>query len=180
MQSIFYTRHGESEANAAHLVAGQSDSPLTENGLQQAHAVAEWASEQNMSFDIIISSRLNRSYQTSKIIARKLHYPIDKIVINDDIKERHCGDFEGLSIDDYFETPESIAVKDHGVESLDALYERAVHFLKWAQEQHPDKTILVVSHSGIGKMLRIVAEGRDASEFDKTVTIPNATIMRLI
>lgn len=180
MQSIFYTRHGESEANAAHLVAGQSNSPLSEKGIQQAHEVAEWAVAQGMNFDIIISSHLDRSMQTARIIARKLQYPIGDIVYSDLIKERSCGDFEGMPIDEYYEVPESIAVKEHGVESMESLHDRATRFIAELNDQFPEKTVLVVSHSGIGKMLRIVTEGRDYSEFDKTVSLPNATIMRLI
>lgn len=180
MLSIFFTRHGESEANALRVVAGQSDSPLNENGIKQAHSVAEWAIEQGMSFDVIVSSPLSRSVQTAKIIARKLHYPTDDIAYEDDLKERNCGDFEGKPIDDYYETPESVAIKDYQVESLEALHERATRVIAKIQTDYPDKTVLLVSHSGIGKMLRIVGDGRDASEFDKTVSIPNATIMRLI
>lgn len=180
MQSIFYVRHGESESNAEGLVAGQTDTPLTEKGMQQAHEAAEWAAEQNMQFDIIVSSPLIRSLNTAKIIARKLHFPSDSIQIDNRLAERNCGDFEGKPIDDYYEMPESISVKDHGVESLEALHERAMDVLQWLKDDHPDETILLVSHSGIGKMFRIVAEGRDASEFDKTVSLPNATIMRLL
>ncbi len=180
MQSIFFTRHGESESNAAGLVAGQTDTPLTENGIAQAHEAAQWATDQGMHFDVIVSSPLIRSLLTAKIIARKFHYSVEAIKINHDLAERNCGDFEGRSIDDYHEMPESISVLEHGVESLEALHQRASDALEWLKNTYPEKTILMVSHSGIGKMFRIVAEGRDASEFDKTVSIPNATIIRLI
>lgn len=179
MQSIFYTRHGESEANSRHLVAGTLDSPLTDKGRQQAHDLADWISEQGMNFDAIISSPLNRCIDTAKIVARKLHYPADNIIYLETLRERDCGEFEGKSIDDYFETPESIAIKDFKVESLDELYERSKEVIQELQQHYQDKNILIVSHNGIGKMLRIVTEGRDASEFDKTVSIPPATIMRL-
>ncbi len=42
---LFYTltllRHGESEGNAAGVIQGQSDHPLTDKGRQQAQALAD-------------------------------------------------------------------------------------------------------------------------------------------
>ncbi|PLS80562.1 hypothetical protein CYG49_04815 [Candidatus Saccharibacteria bacterium] len=180
MQSIFYVRHGQSQANFDRIVAGQSDSPLTTIGEEQARSAGEWAKAQGLSFDVIISSDLQRAKRTAQIIAEKVGFPEESIRYNVDLRERYCGKFEGKPTDDYFQTPESVSIKEYGVESLDALHERATRVLNTIIDSYPDKTILIVAHSGIGKMLRLVNDGRDASELDKTISIPNATILRLV
>lgn len=180
MQSIFFIRHGESEANAAHVIAGQDPSPLTELGRSQIQEAISWAKQQNMEFDVIASSPIDRCAQTAQLLAEAFNYPQQKIVYSDDLVERGSGQFVGQPTDVYYESPEQIAVKEYGVEPLEELHARAQRVIQWLAQAYPDKKVLLVSHSGIGKMLRIVVEGRDASEFDKTVTIPNASITRLL
>jgi len=52
--TFYFVRHGESEGNAARIFTGQTDSPLTARGRQQAATVAEELA--NVKFDRIISS----------------------------------------------------------------------------------------------------------------------------
>ena len=42
MTKLLFIRHGQSEANLARTFAGNSDAPLTNLGLQQAVATAEY------------------------------------------------------------------------------------------------------------------------------------------
>ena len=179
MHAIYFVRHGESEFNARHLVAGKTDQPLSRLGRDQAKAAAAWAKEQGIHFDVIVSSPLQRTLDTARLIADTYGYPHKQIVRMAELKERDCGEFEGGPIDAYYEIAEATAVHQYGVESLDALYERASQALKKIGESYGNKSVLIVAHSGIGKMLRIVLEGRDAFEMDKTQTIPNATIFRI-
>jgi broad specificity phosphatase PhoE len=178
--SIFFVRHGESEANVQNQVDGQGDSPLTEHGAQQAHEAGQLAAQNGQHFDAIISSTQLRASETAKIIAGHLGFPYDDIVYKEELRERGCGDFERGSSDKYYETPEEIAIKEHGVEPLEKLYERTKKVIDWVKETYPGKSVLLVSHNGTGKMLRIVAEGRDADELDKTIVIPNSAITRLL
>src|ERR1700722_10266368 len=39
--TLFLARHGETRANSEHRFSGRRDTPLTEKGLSQAHAVGE-------------------------------------------------------------------------------------------------------------------------------------------
>lgn len=179
MADIFFIRHGESQANVDQLVAGQTDSPLTKNGVEQAIAAIRLASSEGLRFDVIVSSPLMRAHDTASVIATELRYPESDIIIKAELKERGCGDFENGPVATYFEAPESISVLEHGVESLNSLYDRCKKVTDELKAQYHDKSILLVSHSGTGKMLRIVLEGRDAAELNKTITLPNATIFRL-
>lgn len=68
MLQVYLVRHGETKWNAERRIQGQSDSPLTEKGEQQAMQVGERA----RSFGIthIISSDLGRTKRTAEIIAQ--------------------------------------------------------------------------------------------------------------
>ncbi|MBU6423779.1 MAG: phosphoglycerate mutase family protein, partial [Chloroflexi bacterium] len=67
--TLYFVRHGESEANAARRYAGQADSPLTERGRQQAEAVA--AALRGVRLDRVVSSDLSRARDTAAAIARE-------------------------------------------------------------------------------------------------------------
>lgn len=179
MQAIYFVRHGESEYNLRHLVAGKTDQPLSALGHEQAKAAGAWAKEHGLHFDIIASSDLQRAFDTACHIADIYGYPRKDIIPMPEIRERDCGDFENGLVDNYYEASEATAIRDHGVEPLSAIYDRAKQALEKLENAYPDKTVLIVAHSGIGKMIRLIIDGRDADEFDKTQTIPNATIFRI-
>jgi len=68
MLQVYLVRHGETQWNAERRIQGQSDSPLTAKGEQQAMQVGERA----RSFGIthVISSDLGRTRRTAEIIAQ--------------------------------------------------------------------------------------------------------------
>src|SRR5207248_196990 len=68
--TFYFVRHGESEGNAAHVFTGQTDSPLTARGRQQAEIVADELAK--VKFDRIVSSDLSRTRDTAEVIP-KLH-----------------------------------------------------------------------------------------------------------
>ncbi|WP_100160013.1 2,3-diphosphoglycerate-dependent phosphoglycerate mutase GpmB [Proteus columbae] len=68
MLQVYLVRHGETEWNVARRIQGQSDSPLTANGVRQAQQVAEKVKSAGITH--IISSDLGRTRQTAEIIAQ--------------------------------------------------------------------------------------------------------------
>jgi broad specificity phosphatase PhoE len=178
---VYFVRHGESTTNAASIATGQNlDPELTINGAEQAREAARWIQDNNIKFDLIIVSPTTRTLQTARIIARNLHYPVADILEWPDLIERGLGDYEGGPNDDYFQASEAVAVKEHGVEPLESMYERSQKVINNLNNKHPNKTVLIVAHNGTGKMLRIAVEGRDGEEFDRTVTLPNGNVSKLI
>lgn len=175
---IYFVRHGASEANEANLTAGQFDSPLSQRGREQAEKLAANLKKSGLYFDTIISSSLSRSMQTAQIIADGLEYAYDQIVYSPDLRERFCGDFEGKPFDDYTAVPEDVAATKYHVESLQELYIRAKKVASWLDQTYPNQTILIVAHSGFGKMLRNVLSNKPATEFDKHERLPNATVLQ--
>ncbi|MCA1177058.1 MULTISPECIES: 2,3-diphosphoglycerate-dependent phosphoglycerate mutase GpmB [unclassified Pantoea] len=67
MLQVYLVRHGETVWNAARRIQGQSDSPLTEKGEQQAQQVGERMKSQGITH--VIASDLGRTRRTAEIIA---------------------------------------------------------------------------------------------------------------
>lgn len=67
MLQVYLVRHGETVWNAARRIQGQSDSPLTEKGEQQAHQVGERVKALGITH--VIASDLGRTKRTAEIIA---------------------------------------------------------------------------------------------------------------
>ena len=66
---IYLARHGQDEDNAAGILNGHRDQPLTSIGMNQASTVAEKIRRAGLSFDAIYSSPLQRAHKTAQIIA---------------------------------------------------------------------------------------------------------------
>ncbi len=67
MLQVYLVRHGETQWNAERRIQGQSDSPLTAKGEQQAKQVAERAKALGITH--VIASDLGRTQRTAEIIA---------------------------------------------------------------------------------------------------------------
>ncbi len=67
MLQVYLVRHGETQWNAERRIQGQSDSPLTAQGEQQAWQVGERV--RTLGITHIISSDLGRTRRTAEIIA---------------------------------------------------------------------------------------------------------------
>ena len=67
MLQVYLVRHGETVWNAQRRIQGQSDSPLTEKGEQQAHQVGERV--KHLGITHVIASDLGRTQRTAEIIA---------------------------------------------------------------------------------------------------------------
>lgn len=148
-------RHGESIGNAEGRIQGLSDFRLTDNGREQARALANrWLAE-GISFDRMMSSPLVRCRETAEIIAEAMNLPVEY----DEIwMERDYGKLSGLT--------HAAAVKSEGRplyafpyqpvgkngESLWGLYLRGSRALNSLMSLDPGR-YLVVSHGGILNML---------------------------
>lgn len=178
MKRLYFIRHGLSEANKTGHWSGQSETPLSPEGREQARAAGIKAKD--LDIDLIVSSPLERAHETAEIIASEIGYPIAKIMLSDLLKERSWGDLEG--------TPHSNA---DGIEDLDTipnietskrLIERADRALRYLEEL-PAEHILVVSHGTFGRALRHhILE--DIPFVNKSgvpgVTLPNGEVIQWI
>ncbi len=145
-----FLRHGESVGNAQSRWQGQSDYPLTERGRAQARALAErWRSE-DMKFDLVIASPLERAKETAEIIAASLHV---KVEFDPIWLERDIGEMEGLTADEVRQRPQPAYITPYnpiggngeGDWELFLRAGKALHELL----RRPAGSYLIVSHGGM-------------------------------
>jgi broad specificity phosphatase PhoE len=161
MYLITFLRHGESEGNAGGYIQGQSDLPLTENGLRQAEDLAQaWKSE-GMWFHQIVSSPLKRASQTAEVIAKILETPIEFDPI---WMERGFGEIEGKSLEEVRQQSPSVDFYDPyrppatGAETALDLYLRASRGLQEILKR-PEGVYLIVAHGAVLNMALYSALG---------------------
>ena len=149
--TFYFVRHGESEANAARRFAGQSDSPLTERGRRQAAAVAmELAA---IHFDKVVSSDLARTRDTAEAIARQQGVPVE---IVPELREIDVGEKTGTTFDEVAGLPgwrDDAFVAWPGGETLDQVLARSLGAIERLARENPGKTICIVGHGGVNRIL---------------------------
>ena len=145
--------HGETEWNRVGKQQGHCDSPLTESGIDQAHALAESLSRKEI--DVIYISDLGRAMQTAEVIAARLGLSVTS---DRRLRERHLGSMQGMTKGEFreqhseeYEQFES-GGPDYqfpGGESARQRYERTVACCTELAARNPGKTILAVTHGGV-------------------------------
>ena len=176
MKTIYFVRHGESEANAARITAGGGlDVDLTQRGMDQAVQVGDMLKGKEI--QLIVSSPQKRALHTAAIIARQIGYNAEHIVTSEWFAERHLGDLTGKPHDEvqlWFD----MGIAPPGGESTEALHDRIVTGLQWLQSLDADKIVLV-SHGGPGRMIRTIYRNEQHTSINSLGSIGNAQIMEL-
>lgn len=175
---IYLVRHGQDTDNVAGILNGRRDTELTNLGREQAKQVAEKLRDNDV--QIIYTSPLKRAYETAMIIAEELR--IDEIIADKHLIERDFGILTGKPVADIPKYTNKILQTDRinyfleieGAEDFPALFERGKKILQEIRDRHPDKSVLIVTHGDIGKMIRaayhewIWEEGLKTPYFDNT------------
>ena len=144
---VFLIRHGETEHNVEGGITGQLDIPLNEYGVEQAEKLAERLEKEN--FDAAYSSDLERTYETTKIVAEKQNLHPEEFK---EFREMDFGVVEGKPKDAWrtlvAETDEDrhfFAPKEG--ESTHEAGQRFLGKLEELAEKHQGEKILVGGHS---------------------------------
>ena len=149
--TFYFVRHGESEGNAARVFTGQTDSPLTARGRQQADVVARELAK--VKFDRIVSSDLSRTRDTARVIAKPHGIEVE---IVPDLREIDVGDRTGKTFDETKGLPswnDDGFVAWPGGETLERVLSRTLGAIERLTRESPGKTILVVGHGGVNRIL---------------------------
>ncbi len=166
MKTLYLVRHGESQANADKVVAGGAlDSPLTELGRSQAREAAKQVC--GLYFDVFISSTMLRAVDTSEIIAAEIGWSRG-IERDSRLIELRAGEATSSPIHDYHERLRRGDVIP-GAETLGEMYDRVREFLAEIAKR-PERSFLIVSHNGTGKMILSVIHDGIPNDF---LTIPD-------
>ena len=161
MPYLAIVRHGVSQANVDGLIAGHTDTPLTEKGRSQARLAAELLAD--IPFHAAHGSTLRRAHHTLEEIVAALNLPIE-IVLHDDLRERNWGELEGKYSDnrnhDFTEEESALwktfEARPPGGESYADVSQRIVRYF----DQHvlpqllAGKNVLLVGHNGSLKTLQ--------------------------
>lgn len=150
MTTLYLVRHGETKDNVARIMQGQRQGELTPAGIAQMEELAVSLSE--IHFEAIISSDLQRAYDSAQILSRHLNLPVQTVSL---LRERDWGDFTGRFIPDL----KGLPMPDN-VEKMEDLLNRAESFLEWVKNKHQGKTILAVGHGIINKAIQAVFYGK--------------------
>lgn len=166
MTVLYLVRHGETVDNVNHIMQGQTQGMLTDNGREQARVVAREMTGRHI--DAFVSSDLRRAVDTCRIIAGSHGC---SVVTTRLLRERDWGSFTGRYIPDL-----QNADWPDDIEPVDALKERAGRFLEFIRTQYPGKTVLAVGHGIINKAVQSVFYGKAMKDIPP---MRNAEVRRL-
>ena len=175
---ILFVRHGKSIANATATV-GTPDTPLAEEGLEQARITGQDLKYENVTK--IACSPFIRAQQTAEIIAGELGLPLSEIQIIPDLYERRMGDLEGKP-----KTHETAYFyendRENNFEPQQNLIERMQKALAEVKEMagKTNGTTVVVGHATSGFYFLQVAKGKKSyQEFEPFNQMNNAEFIEV-
>jgi phosphohistidine phosphatase len=102
MKTLHIIRHAKSAWDQPGLP--DHDRPLLRKGEKRTKKTADYLLKNKITIDLIISSSAVRAYETAKIIANTINYPIENIKVEPRI---YYADFENL-FDLLYELPDEI------------------------------------------------------------------------
>jgi broad specificity phosphatase PhoE len=169
MTSIYLVRHGQTAWNREEIFRGRTDVPLDEAGVRQAELAAKYF--EGMEIHRIYSSPLSRAWETAQKISQLHNLKVEHL---EGIIDLSFGNWEGHSHEDirindketyrlWREEPHRVRLP--GGESLDDVRVRAMASLEEVIRNHSGKTLVLVSHRVVNKVLICGILGLDNSHF---------------
>jgi len=169
MTSIYLIRHGQTAWNKEEVFRGRTDIPLDETGLRQAELAGEYF--RGMKIHGIYSSPLSRAWETAQKIAQFHDLKVEPLP---GIIDMSFGNWEGHAHQEIQKIDretyrrwrgEPHLVRLPGGESLDDVRLRAMAALEEVIRNHPGRTLILVSHRVVNKVLICGILGLDNSHF---------------
>lgn len=179
--NFYLIRHGETEWNTLQLFQGSSDSPLTQQGINQAKLAGKALSPIN--FTVAYSSCQKRAIDTAKYIIGSRGIPL---FFHEGLVEINVGKWEGKFIPDYHNDADFIHFENDAVaystannqgENFATACQRSYQAIKDIINIHHCGNILLVSHGSLLRLLIHVLTGGDWQEhLQATAKLGNASI----
>lgn len=182
---LYLVRHGETLWNKKRIFQGKKDSALTDVGMEQALMLGAYLQNNEIEVDEIYSSPLGRAYNTAKFI-----FPNRDIVTDERLAEMGFGLWEGKDILDiqaeaeenyynFFHKAHLYDEKKHKGESFSEVEERVKEFLAMLIDNYKGKTVIVVSHGLLLKVLMKAIKNETLEMFWKTEVFNNTSLSLL-
>lgn len=162
------------EWNKERKLQGNTDIPLNEIGIQQAHETSKLFN--NTTIDKVYCSPLIRAKQTAEIVCQNMNC---EIVVEKRLSERCFGEFEGINLEKNhvylwsFDEPLCPYAED-----LNGFFLRVQSFIKEIQEECKNKNVLVVAHGGVYLPIHEVYHGLDRKKNLMSIVPGNCTVTK--
>ena len=154
MPRIYFVRHGENRANVERLMSWRAiDYPLTELGVRQATAVAEWF--RGRPVEAVYASPLRRARETADHLARVVGA---EVVEAEGLRELNVGELDGLGDADSWAVHDGVVARWRqgewqarfpGGESYREAYDRLAEVVQEIIAHHPSGDVAAVGHGGL-------------------------------
>lgn len=182
---LIMMRHGQTTYNAGRRMQGQLDTPLSEAGLAQAHAAADWLDGSDIVK--IVSSDLSRARTTAEIIGQKLGLEVET---DSRLRETHLGSWQGMThaeVDEAFEgarvawrhdpawTPPSGESRLDVAGRARPVVDKLMRTTDW-----DDRAVLLVAHGGTIAALTADLLGFNHAQYPLLKSLNNTNTSRLL
>jgi probable phosphoglycerate mutase len=182
--TILICRHGQDEDNAAKILNGHRNEPLTALGREQAATAAQHVAATFPGIDVILASPLQRAFVTAEAIGAAVGVAPER---HDELIERDFGALSGQPLADipkfatqFLQTDKvNYFLDGEGVESFDDCMARAQRVVAAVDARHAGKTVLLVCHGDIMKMLLGVRRDVDWRTALQEPYIDNTQVLKL-
>lgn len=162
MTTYFCMRHGATDWNRESRIQGTEDISLSDEGREMARKWAETLAGGGL--ECILTSSLGRAKETATIINETLGLPIHE---DPRLGEQDWGEWTGLTKEDLKQIRKQVKQQEYKGfdfcppkgESRNDVLMRACDALIDFSEEHPDKSVLVVTHNGVLKCLAYALTG---------------------
>ncbi len=170
-KELYIIRHGQTDYNKKRIIQGSGvDSDLNDRGRQQAAMFYDKYGA--MDFDLVISSRLKRSYQTVEPFLKKNKLPYQSTpLINEICWGVHEGKEGNLFLKKAYEeminewSVGNFDVSLEGAESARELSDRVTRFVRYISSL-PEERILICTHGRTLRCLMCVMKGQHLREME--------------
>ncbi|HUS50176.1 MAG TPA: histidine phosphatase family protein [Candidatus Paceibacterota bacterium] len=156
---VTFVRHGETEQNKFKIYGDPMKGDLSELGRGQAKKLAKRLSKER--FDIIYCSPSTRTKETlGEIIKFHQNTPI---VYTSELRELEVGGLIGkiINVEDLRKLGKNFAnFKPEGGESRLDLMNRVSNFLDYLFKKHKGEHMLLVTHAGVSRIIKNIAENK--------------------
>jgi probable phosphoglycerate mutase len=152
--TLVLVRHGVTEHTAEKRFSGglaSSNPRLSDLGRDQIREVADWLAPLAETVDVIVTSPVRRTRESAEILAERLGLPL---VEEPGFAEMEFGSWDGLTFAEVAEADKagldawlgSLDIGPGGGESFHDVEKRVLAGLQRVLDEHPGRTVVVVSH----------------------------------
>ena len=152
---IYVIRHGKTDWNSQRKLLSYTDISLNTEGIEECKESKKIV--RNLYYDVIFSSPLKRTKETTKIINSKQKEVIyDERIIERNAKSMEEMDVDSFNYNKYWTLEEN---KSFDSETVEECVKRVYEFLDEIREKYHDKNVLIVTHNGICRVISTYFEG---------------------